>query len=56
MLNITKKNKIACPICEEKIKNTNSAYLTYIKIEGDLQLHFLHKNCYKKVKKFERGE
>lgn len=56
MLNTIKKNRLKeCPICEEKIKQ-ESAYLTYLKIEGDWQLCFLHRDCYKKVKKYEKGE
>lgn len=56
MLNTIKKNRLKeCPICEEKI-NQESAYLTYLKVEGDWQLCFLHRDCYKKVKKYEKGE
>lgn len=39
----------------EKV-HPSEAYLSYLKVNGNLELHFLHKECNKKVKKFERGK
>lgn len=45
-----KNQKIECAVCNEKL-SSKDAYVSYLKINGNIELHFLHRKCWHKLQK-----
>lgn len=46
------KNKVECAVCMKHLDNKD-AYVSYLKINGHVGLHFLHRECLHKLMKLE---
>lgn len=49
---IKKERKVECAVCMKHLDNKD-AYVSYLKINGHVGLHFLHRECLHKLMKLE---
>lgn len=49
---IKKERKVECAVCNENL-SSKDAYVSYLKINGHVGLHFLHRECLHKLMKLE---
>lgn len=52
MFKKNKNQKIECAVCNEKL-SSKDAYIQYLKINGNIGLHFLHKECWHSLNRFD---
>lgn len=45
---IKKERKVECAVCNENL-SSKDAYVSYLKINGHVGLHFLHRECLHKL-------
>ena len=49
-----KERKVECSVCNENL-SSKDAYVSYLKINGHVGLHFLHRECLHKLMKLENN-
>lgn len=52
MFKKNKNQKIECAVCNEKL-SSKDAYIQYLKINGNIGLHFLHEECWHSLNRFD---